>query len=110
MRAYQLSKQFRRKKDLIRDNAAILYRGQKPPDLSPRFGQANFRSNCDFVFRFQSKMTSPAINGQKENSKTDSNVTLAQPPQQTSESTSTSIFVAWWRVFKLANLMIKQGC
>ncbi|CAH1376905.1 unnamed protein product [Tenebrio molitor] len=55
-------------------------------------------------------MTSPAINGQKENSKTDSNVTLAQPPQQTSESTSTSIFVAWWRVFKLANLMIKQGC
>ncbi|RZC35353.1 hypothetical protein BDFB_009478 [Asbolus verrucosus] len=56
-------------------------------------------------------MTSPAINGQKENSKTDSNVTLAQAPQQANEpTTSTSIFVAWWRVFKLANLLIKQSC
>ncbi|KYB25966.1 hypothetical protein TcasGA2_TC034034 [Tribolium castaneum] len=56
-------------------------------------------------------MTSPAINGQKENSKTDSNVTLSQqqPPQQPTEL-STSIFVAWWRVFKLANLLIKQSC
>lgn len=59
-------------------------------------------------------MTSPAINngnGQKETSKTGSNATLAQQEQSTSSRNEpTPPLVAWWRVFKMVNLLMKQKC
>lgn len=64
-------------------------------------------------------MTSPAINGQKENGKSESTSAAAgaseesvnrlqQPPLDTVRSNSP--LTAWWRVFKLANLLNQQGC
>ncbi|KAJ8953542.1 hypothetical protein NQ318_002962 [Aromia moschata] len=63
----------------------------------------------------KTKMTSPAINngnnGQKETSKTASNATLAQGPSRSEpEVTSSSPLTAWWRVFKLVNLLMQQKC
>ncbi|XP_060522330.1 uncharacterized protein LOC132699557 [Cylas formicarius] len=63
------------------------------------------------------KMTSPAINngnGQKDSSKSTSSATLNQPASsngtpQTS-STSTPPLTAWWRVFKMVNVLTHQNC
>lgn len=59
-------------------------------------------------------MTSPAINGQKDNNKTDSTSgsedvnTSARAEVPTERSTAP--LIAWWRIFKLANLLMQQGC
>lgn len=64
-------------------------------------------------------MTSPAINGQKENGKSESTSAAAaateessgRPQEPTPETVrSNSPLTAWWRVFKLANLLMQQGC
>lgn len=62
-------------------------------------------------------MTSPAIkaaNGPKEgNGKTDSpsgSQANIPAPETTEQEQPTPALTAWWRVFKLANLLMKQGC
>lgn len=59
------------------------------------------------------KMTSPAINGQKDKTESSStseevNTTPRNPPS--TEGNNTAPLTAWWRVFKLANLLMQQGC
>lgn len=61
------------------------------------------------------KMTSPTINGgngQKEASKNDSSSSVTEDPQVRREPQErpTPPLTAWWRVFKLANLLMQQGC
>lgn len=65
-------------------------------------------------------MTSPAIkaaNGPKEGSGkgdspngSQSNVNRAAEQPQEEQEQPTPPLTAWWRVFKLANLLMKQGC
>lgn len=60
-------------------------------------------------------MTSPTINGgngQKETSKNESSASGSEDAQQRQEPEErlTPPLTAWWRVFKLANLLMQQGC
>lgn len=65
-------------------------------------------------------MTSPAINGQKENGKSESTSAAAAAGAEETTSRqqdpvpetvrSNSPLTAWWRIFKLANLLMQQGC
>lgn len=61
-------------------------------------------------------MTSPAINGQKDNgNKAESSSTVATAEETTpatpqQASVATPPLVAWWRIFKLVNLLQQQGC
>jgi len=60
-------------------------------------------------------MTSPTINGgngQKEVGKTDSTSSASEDPQAQPEPEEgpTPCLIAWWRVFKLAKLLVQQGC
>lgn len=59
-------------------------------------------------------MTSPAIkaaNQPKENIKSESSTGSESNIRNTEpEVRQTSPFTAWWRVFKLANLLMQQGC
>lgn len=62
-------------------------------------------------------MTSPAINGQKDNgNKAETSSTAATAEETTPSATpqeaniATPPLVAWWRVFKLVSLLQQQGC
>lgn len=58
-------------------------------------------------------MTSPAIkaaNGPKDNGKTESPATSQSNIRVEAEEQPTPPLTAWWRVFKLANLLMQQGC
>lgn len=59
-------------------------------------------------------MTSPTLpNGQKDAGKTEAETDgVATPPVavQNGAEANTPPLVAWWRVFKLVNLLMKQGC
>lgn len=59
-------------------------------------------------------MTSPAINGQKDNgNKAESSSTTAEESTPTTAqevNVATPPLVAWWRIFKLVNLLQQQGC
>lgn len=64
------------------------------------------------MFRKTPIMTSPAINGQKDASKTESTSATTEEVASRAEPEvrPTPPHIAWWRVFKLANLLMKQGC
>lgn len=61
-------------------------------------------------------MTSPAINGQKDKTESTSasedvnNTARVNNTEESQTERNTSPLIAWWRIFKLANLLMQQGC